>query len=112
MAAGEKRTYQCVRCESFETTEVSPVEVVRQMKQHSEVAHPYWDLETLATGSVTSKSILNGAIRANGNISVLIVARSLLQTLLFVRTAAPTHPSSSKRSVKIMHPGKPGADRK
>jgi len=51
MGAEQTMSYQCIRCESFETNVASAIDVVRQMKHHLDVAHPYWDLEDLVAGS-------------------------------------------------------------
>src|SRR5215217_3005850 len=40
--------FECIRCETFATDEsLSTAEQHKQMKEHLDVAHPYWDLENI-----------------------------------------------------------------
>jgi len=48
---------ECIRCETFSINEsLSIAEQHNQMKQHLDVAHPYWDLENIGADSQTYKA--------------------------------------------------------
>lgn len=49
--------FECIRCKTFSTdASLSFSEQHEQMKQHLDVAHPYWDLENIGAGSQTYKT--------------------------------------------------------
>ncbi len=46
--------FECIRCETFSTDEsLSIAEQHKRMKQHLDVAHPYWDLENIGANLQT-----------------------------------------------------------
>jgi hypothetical protein len=48
--------FECIRCEVFSTDEsLSTAEQHEQMKQHLDLAHPYWDLESIGGDFQTYK---------------------------------------------------------